>query len=166
LSTTTTDYLIQDLRLHLGDINPSSYRYTDEWLNIALLASIKSLGKWWNFKYLVDTSNEVYRNPNTIFLFPEPPVIEVYDERIIILMASLIIKEGTLENNAWSTISWRDNEISFSNLEGSRSRQASISKDWDELTSLLTPPTKRLSRPIKGSLPGYKGNIYESEGEY
>ena len=58
--------------------------------------------KWWNFKYLINDSNEVYRNPNISFLFPEPPVIENSDERIIILMASIIIKGGSLEENSWN----------------------------------------------------------------
>lgn len=165
MATTTLTYLVSDLRLQLGDMDSSAYRYLDEWLETALLMSVKTLGRWWNFKYLVNTSNEVYRNPNTIFLFGEPPVIEVYDERPIVLMASIIIKEGSLENNSWNSISWRDNEISFSNLEGSRAKQESIFKDWEELKSLISPPTKRLSTPQKSSLPGYLNNTWERDGD-
>ena len=163
MATVTLEYLIPELRLSLGDINPASYRYTDEWLLVALNFSIKFLGRWWNFKYLMNDSEEVYRNPNTVFLFPEPPVIEVYDEGIILVAARIIIKQGTLENNAWSAVAWRDAEISFSNLEGQRSRKDSLNSDWEELFSLITPPTKRLARPIKSSHPGYNNNIFENK---
>ena len=161
---TTLIYLIPYLRLQLGDINPASYRYDDTWLEISLQLSVKSLGRWWNFKYLLDTNNEIYRNPNTVFLFPEPPIIEVYDERAIILMASIIIKEGSLENNSWNVSSWKDAEISYSNLEGNRAKLESLKKDWDELLEILTPPTKRLAYPTKSSLPGYRNNQYEYYG--
>ena len=166
MATTTLTYLLTDLRLHLGDIDPTSYRYTDQWLEVALQMSIKTLGRWWNFKYLINSSQEVYRNPNITYLFSEPPVIETQDERPIILMASIVIKEGSLENNSWSAVSWRDAEISFSNLESSRSKQASLMKDWEELTLLMSPPTSRLAQPRKGSLPGFKQNVFESRGDY
>jgi len=161
MATTTLDYLIPDLRLHLGDYDPASYRYTDAWLLVALIMSVKTLGRWWNFKYLVETDNDVYRNPGSPFVLPEPPVIEVTDERPIILMASIIMKEGSLEANSWNAVSWKDFEVSYSNLEGSRAKQASLATDWGELKGLIQPPSKRLSTPVKQSLPGYKGNLWE-----
>jgi len=157
----TTDYMLTDLRLHLGDITSSSYRYLDEWLVIALNMAVKALQRWWDYKYLIDTDGNVTRNPNWTYLFPSPPVIEVGDERPIILMASLITKEGSLEDASWSMGSWRDAEIAYSNIEGSRAKKESLQKDWDELSGLLSKPTSRLATPKKGSLPGYKGNIYE-----
>lgn len=161
MATTTVNYLIPDLRLHLHDLDSTSYRYLDAWLTTALLASIKVLQRWWNFKYLVDSSNRIYRNPNKVFLFNEPPVVENADERPITLMAAIIIKEGSLENSSWNYVIWRDNEVSFSNRESSQAKQVSLKADWDELTSLVTPPTKKLASPLKGDLPGYIGNIYE-----
>jgi hypothetical protein len=167
MATTTIDYLLPELRLHLGDIDPATYRYADEWLEVALEMSIKSLGRWWNLKYLMDSSAHlVTRNPNITFIFAQPPVIETQDERPIILMASIIIKEGSLENNSWNAGAWKDAEISFSNLEGSRSKQLSLQKDWDELGMVLSTPTKRLSQALKGSLPGYKQNTFENMGEF
>jgi hypothetical protein len=167
MATTTVDYLLPELRLHLGDIDPSSYRYTNEWLEVALEMSIKALGRWWNLKYLIDMSTHlVSRNPNHTFILTEPPVIEMQDERPILLMASIIIKEGSLEANSWNAGAWRDSEISFSNLEGSRSKQISLKKDWEELSMLLSAPTKRLSQALKGSLPGYKQNTFEYSGNF
>ena len=158
---TTIKYLIPLVRLRLGDSDYNSYRYTDEWLTTALIAAIQMSGKWLNYKYLLDNDNNIYRNPNAKFIFPEPPTIELQDEYIITLMAAILVIEGSLENSAWDIASWRDNEIYFSNLEQARTRNQQLSRLWDELLNTLKPPAKRLSKAIKGSLPGYKGNPYE-----
>ena len=47
--------LIPQLRIILGDTEPSTFRYLDVWLHEALVASIKFLGSWWNNKYLLDS---------------------------------------------------------------------------------------------------------------
>lgn len=158
-------YLIPQLRLIIGDIDSSSYRYLDDWLEISLLLSVKTIGgKWMNNKYLVDTSDQVTRNPNSTFLLPEPPTIQYQDEKAILLMAAIITLEGSLENSAWDFASWRDNEISYSNLESARSRDAILTRLWNELTGVIKPPTKRLAEAKKGDLPGYKpleGNKFE-----
>ena len=164
--TTNIDYLIDPLRLHLGDINSGSYRYTDEWLRTSLIMAIKALQRWWDYKYLVDTNYDVYRNQQWDYLFPEPPVIQHGDEEPIILMASITIKEGSLENNSWNVGSWRDAEIAYSNIEGNKAKTASLQKDKEVLEVILKPPTKRLARTKKGSLPGYKGNLFERTTKY
>lgn len=139
------DYLIPVLRVKMWDI-AVPYRYLDEWLDTALVTAVKSLQRWWSNKYLVDSTNLVVsRNPDLTFTFAEPPVIESSDERIVILMASIIIKDGNLENSAWSTATWRDAEYYVSNIEGAKSREAGLKRDWDELLSLIKPPQKRLS---------------------
>lgn len=160
--------LLPNLRLRIGDINPSSYRYTDEWLEISLRASVETLGRWWNYKYLLDENGDVYRNPNGHFIFDENiyGIIEPSDKQAIILMAAYIILEGSLENSAWDFQSWKDNEISYSNLESSRARNQTLSRLWEELTSTLKVPQKRLARALKGSLPGYKNNPYERDDNY
>lgn len=165
-TTTNLDYIIDSLRLHLGDITPATYRYTDAWLRTALIMSVKALQRWWNYRYLIDTDYNAYRNTNVTFLFALPPIIQDVDERPIVLMASIIIKEGSLENNSWAVGSWRDAEIAYSNIEGNKSKLESIAKDWKELTDTLKPPVKRLAQPKKGSLPGYKNNIYERITDY
>ena len=162
---TELNYLIPRLRLKLGDLNPSSYRYLDEWLHAALIASIDALQRWWNYKYIIDNNNRVYRNPNIGFLFPEPPIIERGDIQPIILMASIILKSGSLENFSWNLGSWRDAEISFSNIEGGRGKQESLKSDWEELKSLLTIPGKKLAFPVKGHLPGYQGTNEMGQGD-
>jgi hypothetical protein len=158
--TTTLDYLREPLRMHLGDSDSS--RYTDTWLDTALISSVEALQKWWDYKYLLDTNDNAYRNPNHRYLFSEPPVIQDGDNRPIVLMASIIIKSGDLENMAWNLGSWRDAEISYSNIQSGRTKNNSLERDWRELTDILKPPQKRLSGAKKGHLPGYK----DSPSEY
>ena len=91
-------------------------------------------------------------------------MIENSDERIIILMASIIIKGGSLEENSWNVGSWRDAEIYYSSIESNRAKTVSLRRDMDELKDLITPPTRKLAGAKKGSLPGYLNNLYERKG--
>jgi hypothetical protein len=160
------DYLIEDLRLFIGDTNPLTYRYTDTWLDTALLASVKALGRWWANRYMVDNNELIYRNTNyTLWEETSPPVIQQKDERPIILMAAIVVLEGSLENMAWDLASWKDNEISYTNLESGKIKNERIKRLWTELESLMLPPTKRLAWTTKQSLPGYVGNNYERQGK-
>jgi hypothetical protein len=155
---------IERLRLHLGDTDSTAYRYIDIWLSTALYAAVEVLMPRWNYKYLItEATNLVYRNPASTFLFPEPPIIERGDIWPIILQASIIIKEGSLENSSWNFASWRDAEISYSNLESSRSKDASLLRDIEMLDTMLPWRAKRLAGPIKGHLPGYLRNEYEHD---
>jgi hypothetical protein len=158
--TTNIDYLIDDLRLHLGDyIEP--YSYATEWLRTALIGGIKSLIPWWDSRYTVGADYNVVRSTNYNFEFATPPIIQQSDEKPVILMASLIMKGGSLENSSWSLGSWRDSEVSYSNIEGGKTKRESYKADWDALTEILKPPQKRLQDPFKSSLPGFKDNPFE-----
>lgn len=155
-------YLMPDVRLSIGDTDPDTYRYTDEWVRVAMIGAVKTLGAWWgNNKYMIDSSQQVYRNPDVEFTVLEPPIIYPEDERPIVLMSAIIILEGSLENSAWNLASWRDNEISFSNLEGGRIKNNNLDRAWNELKGLITPPGKKLALSGKLHLPGYTENILE-----
>lgn len=160
-TTVNLSYLIPRLRLHLGDIDADSYRHLDEWLQLSLVVSVESLETWWNYKYLINSDDDVYRNPRTRFLHSLPPVIQRGDIKPIILMAALVIKTGDLETLSWNVGAWRDAEISYSNIEASRRKDETIKRDWEELTNILKPPQKRLAESTKGHMPGYKGNPFE-----
>ena len=148
------DYLIPALRLHLGDITPATYRYLDEWLIIALLSSVKALQRWWGLRYTVnDTTHEVSRGTIYSFAETEPELIQDLDERPVILMASILIKSGSLESNSWNVGSWKDAEIAVSNIEGNRAKEFGIKMDWDELKGYILPPTKRLSPALRVTHP-------------
>ncbi len=163
MATTTLDFLRDRLRLHIGDM--AGEKYVDAWLDLALIISVESLGPWWNFKYLLNDSDEAFRNPNVRFLFTEPPVVVRYDNKPIILMASIVLSKGDLQNLSWSIGSWRDAEISYSNIQGGRTKDSLLTRDWEELTSILKPPQKRLSASSKKHLHGFRGNLYETKGK-
>ena len=160
-TTVNLSYLIPRLRLHLGDINPDNYRHLDEWLRLSLIVSVESLQTWWNYKYLIDDNNDVYRNSRIRFLHSQPPVVQRGDIKPIILMAAIITKTGDLESLSWNVGAWRDAEISYSNIEVSRRKDETLERDWRELTSILKPPQKRLASTYKGHLPGFDRNPYE-----
>lgn len=139
-------YLIPILRLELGDIDPANYRFTDIWLDTALVASIVALQRWWNNKYLVDsTYTIVSRNPDSTFTLVEPPIIQTSDETPVVLMASYIVQTGSLENSAWNVGTWRDAEYYVSNTDGGRLRDANLQRTWDRLLMYMKPPQKKLN---------------------
>lgn len=164
---TDIDYLIPQLRLHLGDLNPTSYRYMDSWLRTALLSSIKSLSRWWDSKYLLSDDltdpnlvasglleDSVYRNESyRHFEFELPPTIQLKDERPILLMAAILIKSGSMENSSWDLGHWRDDELSYSNIEGGKARRESIARDVQELENILKPPVKRSVGVVRIAFP-------------
>ena len=114
------------------------------------------MGRWLNYKYLLDSNYNVYRNPHGYFIFPEGTygVVEPADNQLIVLMAVYVLLEGSLENSAYDYVSWKDAEITFSNLESSRARGNILRSVWEEINTLMKPPVKRLARTKKGSLPG------------
>lgn len=153
-TTTNIDYLIETLRFQLGDTDSAAYRYTDEWLRTALVTSVKAMQRWWRDRYLVDTTTyDVSRNPDYIFDFDEPNVIQDKDERPVILMASILVKSGQLEANSWGVGSWRDAEISVSNIESGRVKEFSLKMDWDELQGYISMPKKQLFGAVRLSIP-------------
>lgn len=162
------DYLLPYLRLRVGDTNPASYRYDDKWLITSLTFGTKLSARYWNNKYLITDKGYVTRNTNTTFLTDESyGTIEDKDEPVIVLLATIVTLEGSLESSAWNIASWKDAEISFSNLESGRIRNDTIRRLHDELNSIVTPPSKKLARTLKGSLPGYNpsgSNGYEKTG--
>ena len=161
IRTSNLGNLIPQLRIILGDTDPATFRYLDMWLHEALVASVKFLGPWWNNKYLIDSNNNVYRNILVEFETVEPPVVLPQDEMPIALAAALITLEGSLENASWSITSWRDAEISFSNLESGRLKDKNLERLWNQLTSLIAPPGKQLAGSRKSHMPGYKYNSVE-----
>lgn len=169
VESTNLDYLLPHLRFKLGDIDSTNYRYLDEWLLLALVGAIESLATRWNFKYLLEisgTTYDVYRNPSIPFQLPSPPIVQQGDERPIVLMAAIMVKEGSMENASWSFGSWRDQEIYYSNIESSKAKDISLQRDLEELESIVGKARDRLAQPKKGSLPGYLGNDYERDTDY
>jgi len=153
----TLDELIPHLRIRLGDTDPLTYRYVDAWLLTALQASVSALSRYWGNKYILDDTLAVVRNTLATgfatFEFPEPTIIQFKDEWIIILMASIIIKSGQLENLAWDLGSWRDAELSYSNIEAGKQKSDSLKRDIEELNRYLKPPIRRPLGTARTSFP-------------
>jgi hypothetical protein len=157
--------LIPLVRIRIGDIIPASYRYVDEWLVVALVASIRAL---WGSKYSVTDLGDVTRQNNPMlfdtYLEDEIQVgtIVPRDSYPISTLAAIIILQGNLESSSWSLSSWRDAEISFTNLESGRIKDANLNRLFSELYSLITPPSKKLARAYGSPLPGYVYNVFEN----
>lgn len=168
--TVTLDYLLPELRLQIGDTNSASYRYVDEWLLVALSVAVKKFQRYYTpAKYLINEMGEVSRNPLCYKFTTEETtegVIEKLDEPILVIMAAISTLEGSLENSAWDTVSWKDNEVSFTNSFRGNLKDSNLNRLLVELDRLILAPTKRLATPAKGSLPGYKSNDYEQSGDY
>lgn len=164
--STVIDSLIPYIRVRLGDIS-SPYRYEDSWISSAVRAAVVLLERYNYNKYIISTStNDIIRNPyftSWYYSESEVGVLEPQDVSIFVTASTLIISQGDLESNAWNVGSWKDFEISYSNISAGKHKNDNISRLWDELHNLITPPTKRLATPRKGSLPGYLGNKYETD---
>jgi hypothetical protein len=64
-----------------------------------------------------------------------------------------LIKSGTKWSESGSAVSWRDEEISYSNLESARQRSSTLQDDIDELDKLF--PIK-LAKAKYGRLKGWE----------
>lgn len=159
--STDLDYLIDQLRLHIHDVDDTSYEFSDEYLRSALVYALKALGYRWNHRYLIDTGYVVSRNPSSgyVFVYTAPPVIQSTDEIIIILQASIMVKVGRNRVTSANVVSWRDDEIAYSNIASGRSMSEDLQRDIDWLNALL--PKKKLYSADRQGLPGFETNYYE-----
>lgn len=147
--------LILPLRVQIGDTDGVP-TFSDEKLHIILLESVASLMNRWGDKYYITNDGVVRRNPNVDFKWSSPPEIQHKDRRPIVLQASILMKSGLKFSESGSVASWRDEEISYSNIESARQRSSTLDDDLKELESIL--PSKKLARPVYGRLVGWKEN--------
>lgn len=152
MKTSNLEQLLDFLRLHIGDTGIATY--SDETLHNALRYAVSSLMPRWSNKYYLDVDGVVHRSPDgSLFYFSSPPVVQSSDVRPIVLMASIIMKGGKKFSGVDNAVSWRDDEVSFSNLESSRQMTSTLNDDINELNRVL--PTK-LARPLHGTLYGFR----------
>ncbi len=156
VETTTLAYLIPQFRRHISDYD-EPYTFTDTLLSGLLFDAIKAIGRRWNNRYRVATVNSVpdliiRSDDATMFTFSEPPVIQYQDERAIVLQASVILKSSTKWSESGSAVSWRDEEVAYSNLESARQRSSTLQDDINELNGMF--PVK-LARSRYGRLYGW-----------
>lgn len=150
--TSNLEELILPLRVQIGDNDPTP-TYSDEFLHMVLREAVAALMRRWNDQYYVDNDGVVHRNPEAgTFAWSSPPVIQHKDRRPIVLQASMMIKGGTKFSTSGDVASWRDEEISYSNIESARQRSSTLEDDMRELELIL--PGKKLARPQVGRLYG------------
>jgi hypothetical protein len=65
--------------------------------------------------------------------------IDPGDEAVIELQAGIIIKSAKIYDGVWDVGSWRDDEVSYSNIQSAKSRDVSIERDLRILDELLKP---------------------------
>ena len=147
--------LIFPLRMQIGDTE-KPYSLSDSYLHGVLLEGIYALMSRWNDKYYATNDGVVLRNPNTDFEWSSPPEIQQKDRRPIVLQASILIKSGVKFSESGSVASWKDEEISYSNIESAKQRSSTLEDDMKELEAIL--PSKKLARPKYGRLFGWKEN--------
>jgi len=157
---TDLDHLIPDLRVHLGDITVP-YDYEDDHLRHTLVIACKILMKKWRNRYIINASYVVSRNAGITYEDASPPVIQYSDEHAFVLQASIINKSATLQDSAWDISSWRDDEVSYSNIAGGRMLRKSLQDDIDELELWLR---RRLFGASRQSLVGFKLPLNIREG--
>src|SRR5574341_745094 len=155
---TNIDYLITPLRVHISDLT-EPHTYSDDLLRTTLTYGVKALMSRWNSRYLVnDTTNYIERNPNIVFDFPAPPIIQHKDERAIILQSSIDLKSSVIYNQSVTNsmgVSWKDDEISYSDQNRSVALLDSLKRDIEELAGLLPVGRQRLAQAKKQSLMGF-----------
>jgi len=157
--------LITPVRTKVGD-RSSPYRCADEWIESAIQVAHLQLQRYIYNKYLLDATPDIVRNTEYspwYYTEAEVGVIEPQDESLYITMTAIVLVQGDLEANAWNIGSWKDFEISYSNIAAGKHVDANLNRLWGELEALITPPTKRLVTPRKQSLPGFKDNKFETK---
>ena len=157
---TDLDFLIDDLRLELNDYT-EPYTYEDAVLRHALVMALKALGRRWHYRYSIDDSYTVTRNTKVPFSADEPPVIDRPDERVIVLKAAIIMRLSELSDTVWNIGSWRDDEISVSNIAAGNMFDKMLQREENELEELLK---RRLYAGTRQSLPGFRLPMNQREG--
>lgn len=145
--------LVLPLRVQIGDTGGTP-SLSDEYLHMVLIESVAALMARWNDKYYVTNAGVVLRNANYgTFDWSSPPEIQHKDRRPIVLQASVLIKSGSKFSQSGDVVSWRDEEISYSNIESARQRSSTLEDDTRELNMIFP---RRLARPLYGRLYGQK----------
>lgn len=159
---TDLDFLIPFVRFHMGDLE--TRRYTTDTIRTALIYGFKLLQRRMNNKYLIDVNNTtVTRNTAMSYYFKEdaPPVIESRDQAAFILQASILLKSGIMQDSSWQVAAWRDDEISYSNLQADRSRRLGLDRDREMLEEFFK---LRLFAGRRQALPGFHMPVNPFEG--
>jgi hypothetical protein len=179
-SSTNVDYLVDSVRLRLGDFEGTVYSQT--LIRTAIISAIKFLQKRWKSKYQVVSSgtytgdntnapsgyaqastvdgiayiplglnlNDAYRNPFVTFTQDRPPVVEQNDEDAIVLATAYIVHLAKLTNSSSTFVSWSTEDIRFTNTTAANTMRAVLETLQTELNTLFAT---RIAQPIVSRQP-------------
>jgi hypothetical protein len=177
---TNIDYMIDQVRLRLGDFDGTVY--SDTLVRTALVSAIKYLQKRWRSKYQVVTSgtytgnnelapsgfaqantidgmayipdglvnNDVFRNPYITFNSTQPPVIEQNDEDAIVLATAYIVHLAKLTNSSSTFVSWSTEDIRYTNTTAANTMRAVLETLQTELNTVFAT---RIAQPVVSRQP-------------
>lgn len=178
LTPSNVDYLIQGVRLHVGDLDED--RYSDSIIRSSLIYAVKQLQRRWSNRYLVYASGmAVSPQPsdvppgyiqvnlpdgagnipvgyavNDVFrnpfqTFEDPGTgISQEDEYPIVLVAAMILMKSVYTSSIQTFQNWSDGEFSFSNVASARAYQSTLNTLAEELDAYFK---KRLASPLRDS---------------
>jgi len=177
---TNIDYLIDPVRLRLGDFDGTVYSTT--LVRTALISAVKYLQKRWKSKYQVVTSgtytgdnstapsgyaqahtvdgtayipaglgnDDVFRNPFIAFTQEGPPVVEQNDEDAIVLATAYIIHLAKLTNSSSTFVSWSTEDIRFTNTTAANTMRSVLEALQLELNTVFAT---RIAQPVVSRQP-------------
>ncbi len=107
----------------------------------------------------VYTVNDIFRNPFITFTQTEG-IFEQYDEEAVVLAALYLTHTAKLTGNSDTFVSWRTEDLSYSNLGGERARQVLLSSITEELNRLFKDKIARPSVQQFAPQTGYYTKVY------
>lgn len=160
ITSTNLSMYLDDLRLYLGDITGSEY--SEPFLLTGLVNSVKYLSARMSNRYLIFSSgiinspspltvntpngnliltyvpneNDVFRNTYFSFESSPPPIIEQQDVPVILLGASYLVRRSKLSSSTQG-LSWSTPDLSYSNIEGSKSLKELVRQDLQAIDSFF-----------------------------
>lgn len=179
-SSTNVDYLIDSVRLRLGDFDGTTY--SEVLIRTAIISAVKFLQKRWRSKYQVVSSgtytgnnesapsgyaqastvdgiayiplglrlNDTYRNPFVTFTQDPPLVVEQNDEDAIVLATAYIVHLAKLTNSSSAFVSWSTEDIRFTNTTAANTMRAVLETLQTELNTLFAT---RIAQPVVSRQP-------------
>lgn len=92
----------------------------------------------------------VFRNPFVTFTQNSPPIIQSEDETAILLAAKLLLRRSQVSSSASSFVSWKTEDISYSNLGSERSLTKILESDQKELDDYFR---SKIATPQRSEFP-------------
>lgn len=96
------------------------------------------------------SEGSVFRNPYIAFTQPSPPIIQSEDEEAIVLAAVYLLRGVQVSSSITGFVSWRTEDISYSNLGSERGLGKLLEQDLFNLNDYFK---KRIAKPQISAFP-------------